>query len=120
MNDMVGILLPQLTYKDLTYIYQKYFSLNGISGGIDNKFALISLICFLTHAQKKKTPDATCYQILRKIIKNQTIPDEFINGLSIICEDFLRYSDSFNTCGLKSVNDMIAEINKMMDNWLPF
>ena len=41
----VGFLLAGTpSYKDLQNVYLKWFSLGGIAGEIDNKFALISLI----------------------------------------------------------------------------
>lgn len=119
----VGMLLyGSPSYKDLQNVYTKWFSLGGIAGEIDNKFALISLVCTLTAAQKKKNPDVTCYEVLRKIISKGKLQltNEYVYGLSIVCEDFLKGSTKFNTCGLKTAKEMVDKINKILENWLPF
>ena len=51
----MNALIENYSYSDLKAIYERYFSLGGIAGEIDNKFALISLICLLTDNQKKTT-----------------------------------------------------------------
>ena len=110
------------SYEDLKNIYSRWFSLGGIAGEIDNKFALISLICTIVSAQRKKTPNISCYEIIKKIVAkgNNPLTDDYIIGLSIVCEDFLKGSSKFNTCGLKTAKDMIIKINEILDNWLPF
>lgn len=114
-------ILNHPSYKELQEIYFKYFSLGGIAGEIDNKFALISLICFLTHQAKQKNPDASCYQVIKKITEGKRVlTDDYIIGLSIVCEDFLKGSDTFNKCGCKSSKEMIEQIINILDNWLPF
>lgn len=118
-------LLPpksSISYKELVQMYRVYFSLGNIPGEVDNKFALISLICHLTSVQKEKNPDVTCYQMLNKITKvaKKTYPDDIILPLSIICEDFLIGCNKFNTCGLKSNKDMVSKIILILDAWLPF
>lgn len=115
------MILNNPSYKELQEIYLRYFSLGGIAGEIDNKFALISLICFLTHQAKKKKPDATCYQVIQKVLDGKrTLPEEYINGLSIVCEDFLKGSTEFNKCGCKTSKEMIDQIINILDHWLPF
>lgn len=120
MKDMDTI-LHNPSYKELQDTYLRYFSLGGITGEIDNKFALISLICFLTHQAKQKNPDASCYQVIKKVTEGRnSLPEDYIIGLSIICEDFLKGSSEFNKCGCKSVKEMIEQINNILDHWLPF
>ena len=119
----VGFLLAGTpSYKDLQNVYLKWFSLGGIAGEIDNKFALISLICALTAAQKNKNPDITCYEVIKKIIAKggPQLTDDYLFGLSIVCEDFLKGSTKFNTCGLKTAKDMVEKINEILEKWLPF
>lgn len=119
----VGFLLAGTpSYKDLQNVYLKWFSLGGIAGEIDNKFALISLICALTAAQKNKNPDITCYEVIKKIIAKggPQLTDDYLFGLSIVCEDFLKGSTKFNTCGLKTAKEMVEKINEILEKWLPF
>ena len=118
----MNALIENYSYSDLKAIYERYFSLGGIAGEIDNKFDLISLICLLTDNQKKKNPDITCYEVIEKITakgKNK-LPEPYIFGLSIVCEDFRKGSESFNNCGLKSGKEMVEKINEILDKWLPF
>ena len=112
-------ILHNPNYKELQDIYTRYFSLGGIAGSIDNKFALISLICFLTYQAKKKQPDATCYEVLMKVTSGN-LPDKFIWGLSLVCEDFLKGSTEFNICGCKNSQEIVEKINYILDHWLPF
>ena len=121
-NNVDFIISGKPTYKDLQNIYSRWFSLGGIAGEVDNKFALISLICVLTNAQKKKNPNITCYEIIQTVLSkgNNSMPDDYIYGLSIVCEDFLKGSTKFNNCGLKTAKDMVIKINEILNNWLPF
>lgn len=119
---METILPSKLTYSELSGIYSRWFSLNGIAGEIDNKFAVISLICLLTNAQKKKNPDTTCYEVIKKVTAKGglTLPEDNLKGFAVVCEDFLKGSTSFNSCGLKTSKEMIDKINEILANWLPF
>ena len=117
----LDMIFQNLTYEELQRIYLRYFSLGGIAGEIDNKFALISLICFLTDAAKKKDPDASCYRVIMKVTEGgRNLPEEYVKSLSIVCEDFLKGSTSFNTCGCKTAKEMVDQINNILDRWLPF
>lgn len=113
-------ILHNPSYEELKAIYSKYFSLGNIAGDINNKFGLLSLIGFLTHQARQKNPNATCYQVIMKVLGDKTMPPEYINGLSIVCEDFMYGVKSFNTCGCKSAKEMIEQINNVLDKWLPF
>lgn len=114
-------ILNHPSYNELKDIYSKYFSLGNIAADINNKFGLISLIGFLTHQARKKNPDASCYQVIQKVIEGRrTLPEEYIIGLSIVCEDFMYNVDKFNTCGCKSAKEMIEQINNVLDKWMPF
>ena len=57
----------ELTYSDLQQIYNQHFSLGFLGNDINNKFALISLICYLTSKIQTKIPDYTNYKTLVKL-----------------------------------------------------
>ena len=103
------VLLQNETYKELKEIYSKYFT-------------LVSLICLLTDASKKKNPDATCYQVIMKVLElsKSALPEQDVIGLAIVCEDFLNNSTKFNNCGLKTPDEIIGKIKEILDQWLPF
>lgn len=113
-------ILNNPSYEELKGIYSKYFSLGKIAGDINNKFGLISLIGFLTKQARQKNPDATCYQVIMKVTEGKSLPQEYVIGLAIVCEDFMYEVKDFNTCGCKSAKEMIVQINNILDNWLPF
>lgn len=110
------------SYRDLSAVYAYYFSLGHLNTDIGSKFALISLICYLTSKVRKKTPKATCLQIINKITeKDKAKHDErFIQGLSIICEDFMRNTSEFLIFDLKTQKEIVSKIKEIMNTWLPF
>lgn len=110
------------SYRDLSAVYAYYFTLGNLNTDIGSKFALISLICYLTFRVRKKNPKATCLQVINKITeKDKAKHDEkFIQGLSIICEDFMRNTSEFLTFELKTQKEIISKIKEIMNTWLPF
>lgn len=105
-------------YADMQEIYSRYFSLGHLNTDINTKFALISLVCYLTSKLKEKKPDVTHYQIIRKII-GEGVPEDFIKGLAVICSDFAYGCTQFPTFGIedKKIPDKIKEI---LLSWTPF
>ena len=111
------------SYSELEKYYSKYFSLGGLNTTIENKFGLISLICYITQQVRKKNPDATCYQVIMKIVGDSPINDynmEFLRGLSVVCTDFMNHTTEFLTFDLKSSKEMITKIREILNTWLPF
>lgn len=109
-------------YEELETNYAKYFSLAGLACDISNKFALVSLICFLTKQARIKSPDATCYQVIMKIIDNEVSQHDmqFIRGLSIVCSDLMKHCNDFLTFDMKSSKEMVNKIKEVLNTWLPF
>ena len=64
--------LESLDYSEYKKVFTKYFSLGALSSNMNDKFRLISLISLLVHNNKLKNPNVTCYQVLKKILKNNT------------------------------------------------
>jgi hypothetical protein len=112
----------QPTYTELKEYYEKYFSLGGLCTDIGNKFALVSLICFLTSQARKKSPDANCYQVIMKVIdkKEHKYNMDFIKGLSIICDDLMLNTSEFLTFDMKSSKEMVNKILEILNTWVPF
>lgn len=80
---------------------------------------LISLICYVVHKNKPKDPDFTPYSLLYKLNAKLHLPDDFIKGLSIVCEDFSYQCDSFPTFGLEG-KKILEEIISILKCWIPF
>lgn len=107
-------LINDVSYKDLRDIYNKYFSIGFLGNDINNKFALISLVCYITDKLKSKNPDWTHWQTLYKINQG-TIPEKYLKALAIICEDFAYNCNSFPTFNLtdKQIPEKIKELLNM-------
>lgn len=108
-----------MTYIELKKIYSEYFSLGYLGNDISKKFALISLICYVTYKSKLKHPDTTPYEIIMKLSKDMGLPENFIKGLSIICDDYLYQCTEFPTFGLKG-KEILEKIKEILNSYLPF
>ena len=84
-------------YNEMRRMYSKLFSLGYLNTDINTKFALISLICYVTYKAKMKKSDVTHYQILMNITKDKPLPEDYIKGLAVVCEDFSYGCTTFPT-----------------------
>lgn len=105
------------SYKEMQRIYSRYFTMGYINTDINTKFALISLVCYLTEKLKEKKPDVTHYQIIRKL--SNGIPEDRIKGLAVICSDFAYGCTQFPTFGIEEKKIPI-KIKEILSCWLPF
>lgn len=108
-----------LPFKELRLFYARNFSLGFLGSDINKKFALISLICYLTKSLQKKQPDVTYYQVLMKLTKDNSLPERYIKGLAIICEDFAYGCKEFPTFEIKP-NEIVPTIKNLLLSSLPF
>lgn len=106
-------------YNVLRQEYADKFSLGYLNTDIKSKFALISLVGFLTYNFKKKKPSITSYQILTKVNDKLGLPVDFIKGISVVCEDFSYECKEFPTFGIKP-KDMLKEIENILSSYIPF
>lgn len=118
--DMMEAWKPTLT--DLRSTYNKYFTLAYLNVSPENKFALISLICFLTKQARIKNPDATVEQVIQKIKGNdQDNSQELLDAITIICEDYLKDKDAkFPIFGAKSAAEIVDKIKEILMSEMPF
>lgn len=110
--------MKNLSYKELKDFYFDNFSLGHLNTDINSKFALISLICYLTEKLKSKSPNVSYYQVVYKLAHG-VIPEEAINGLSIVCSDFSYGCTSFPTFGIPD-KEIPSKIREILSQWLPF
>lgn len=109
-----------MKYDELRRIYSENFSLHYLnSNDISKKFALISLICYVTYKTQLKKPDVTHYQIIMKVSQNLGLPEDFIKGLAIVCEDFSYGCTEFPTFGLEG-KDILKQIIEILKSFVPF
>ena len=110
------------TLNDLREYYKDYFSLGCLACDIGTKFALISLICFLTKQARNKTPNATTWQVIQKVRKGKEShnSERILRGLAVICDDFMRNTTEFLIFDMKSSKEMVDKINEILDKELPW
>lgn len=115
-----------MSFKELKQFYSDYFSLgylnvpekNGHSS-FERKIILVSLICYVVEKNKPKNPDLTHYALLYKLNSKLELPDDFLKGLAIICEDFSYHCHDFPTFGLEG-KDILKEIVEILKTYVPF
>ena len=114
-----------MNYKELEKFYSDHFSIGylnaspGTRSPFENRLVLISLICYIKYKTSLKNPDVTHYQILMKLSDKLGLPEEFIKGLSIVCNDFSYQCTSFPTFGLKG-QDIVREVRAILATYMPF
>lgn len=110
-----------LPYEKLQELYKKYFSLSYLGNDINNKFALISLVCYLTNKLKAKNPDITHWTVLYNINNKgiSRVPEDILKGLAVICSDLGYACTNFPTFGLKD-KEIPNKIKEILNNYLPF
>ncbi len=115
-----------MNFNELKRFYAEHYSLgylnlpaaNGHSS-FERKLILISLINYITYKTKLKNPDTTHYNVILKLSQHLALPDEFLKGLAIVCEDFGYNETEFPTFGLKG-QDIVKEVVEILKSYLPF
>lgn len=105
-------------YKEMQRLYSRCYSLGYLNTDINTKFALISLIGYLTFKIKQKKPDVTPYQIIKKIIGDD-LPEDFIKGLAVVVDDFAYGCKNFPTFDLED-KKIPSKIKEILNTYVPF
>lgn len=105
-------------YEELQDIYSRYFSLGFLGSDVNKKFALISLVCYITEKIKKQKPDWTHWKTLYGINKG-AVPEDFLKSLAVMCSDFAYGCTSFPTFGITD-KDIPNKIRGLLKEHLPF
>ena len=115
-----------MNFEELKKFYSEHYSLGYLNlkesdghSPFERKLILISLICYVLEKNKPKNPDLTYYSLIYKLNKSLGLPDEFIKGLAIVCEDFSYQCHEFPTFGLKG-KDILNEIGAILKTYVPF
>ena len=106
-------------YDELRKMYSKYFSLGYLNTTINNKFALVSLICFLTFKAKSNKPDVTHNKVIKSITKDSFYPEDFLKGLAVVCEDFSYGCTEFPIFNIQP-KDMVKTVKELLTTYRPF
>ena len=115
-----------MNFNELRRFYSEHFSLGYLNlpdskehSSFERKLILISLICYVVEKNKSKNPDLTHYELLYKLNAKLGLPDDFIKGLAIVCEDFSYQEHSFPTFGLEG-KKILEEIISILKTYVPF
>lgn len=121
---MKTMALNEMDYNSTRVLFNKYFSTGNLNLNLENKLALIGMICYITNninRTKDELNKVTCYQVICKIGKD--FPDEvhqdFFKALGAICDDFMYGSKEFPTFGIDP-KTMPKEVLKLLNTWMPF
>ena len=115
-----------MNFDELRKFYSEHFSLGYLNipnskehSSFERKLILISLICYVVEKNKPKNPDFSAYMLLYKINSTINLPDDFIKGLAIVCEDFSYQCHEFPTFGLEG-KKILEEIVSILKTYVPF
>lgn len=117
----MGDIITSPPYEQMQVLYGTNFSLGFLGSSINNKFALISLTCYITEKLKQKKPDVTHWSVLYKINKSATppAPEDYLKRLAVLCWDFSYGCTEFPTFELKD-KDIPNKIRDLLSEWNPF
>lgn len=116
-------LYESLNYVDKKDVFSRTFSFGALSGDLNDKLVLISLVSLTYIQMRKKNPMITPFEILIKITGIQidnSFYCRFLESLSIVVEDFSYECKNIDSCGLKTSQEIINKIKELLDQWLPF
>lgn len=102
-------------YEEMQKTYESLFSLRFLGSDINNKFAIISLVCWITAKLKAKKPDVTHWTVLHKL-GNGIVDTDYLKGLAVICSDFSYGCTQFPTFGIdeKKIPDKIKDLLRLV------
>ena len=115
-----------MNFNELRRFYSEHFSLGYLNlpdskehSSFERKLILISLICYVVEKNKPKNPDLTPDALLYKLNSTLDLPDDFLKGLAIVCEDFAYHCHEFPTFGLEG-KKILEEIISILKTYMPF
>ena len=84
----------------------------------------VSLLCLITQANRTKNADFSvvdAIEIVTKDYPGNKVYEYFKERLPLICELFLQApAAKFDSFGLKGKDEIVAEIKRLIDEWIPF
>lgn len=114
------------SYEDKVAYLNEYIALDGTHIAGEDMLTVISLINFLVMKYREGgKPDVTPLQIINAVHKNAADVKNpgvvFLHErLSLMCEIFLIKGSKFRNFGLNTNAELYAEINRIIDTWIPF
>ena len=113
------------TYDEKVEYANKYIGLDSTWIAGEDLLTAVSLVNLLTLATRAKSPDVRPLDVLDKLIPTpDAINDKgtiwIKERLSLMCEIFLIPNSKFRSFGLKGQVEIVNEIKRIVDTWLPF
>lgn len=120
--------IGDLEFNERGAAYEREFGLGQLGEKIDNKLILVSLICSFVLAARKKDPNITVLDCVKKLTDYESLAmndrvgetGRYYENLAIICDSFLYGVSEGNTFGLKSATDLKAKVKDILSNYMPF
>lgn len=123
--DKITTAIKDSTYEEKATIFSRTFSSGAFSSAkLENKLALYSLICLVTKKLRVKDGDLTVKEVIEKILNRPIIGidgfDQYLIGISIVCEDLLYGVNEIDNFGFTDSKQIINKIKELLNEWLPF
>ncbi len=110
-----------LSYEDRLNIYKEEYAVYDFGVSVKDSHKLVSLLCILTIALRKKTPTVKVEDVLVKCGVTREAYYDFVEKLSINCDCILKYDKpELDSYGFTKAADMVTEIKRIMETYLPF
>jgi hypothetical protein len=112
----------KLSKKEQRRVFTSCFGLDKIGDSIDAKLILVSLIVSTYLAMKKKDSSKTIRDAINMLVEGcpNKIPEEYLDKLEVICDEFAYGVTAGNTFGLKNISEIKAKVHEILANVLPF
>ena len=102
-----------------------------ITRDLNDKLKLINLVCYVTIRMREKDPKMRPIDVLTSItglniidptdnVKEQIQYAIYLKGLSILCDDLLYNVVIVDHLGYSSSDEIVQEILRLINQWMPF
>jgi len=110
------------TYETKKEVTKSLVGFAGSSMEGEDALRLISLVSKLTMLYRQKTPEATPIGILTAAFGSADSRGamEQYEQIALMCEMFMTPNAKFSMHGFKNVSEMLAEIKRILEMWVPF
>jgi len=110
------------TFEDKEKYIEQNICLDPYINGAD-LIKIVGLLCLIVQANRKKNPEFTVVNALDIVCNddNNKVYAYFKERIPLICGIFLQDSEAkFDSYGLKGKDAIVAEIKRLLDEWIPF
>lgn len=125
-------LFSNMSFEQQCDIFSSFFSTgNMITRDLNDKLKLINLVCYVAIRMREKDPKMRPIDVLTSItglnileptdnVKEQIQYAIYLKGLSILCDDLLYNVVIVDHLGYSSSDEIVQEILRLINQWMPF